>query len=80
MSRQRRCSLEDSDGHCRGEKTQRQQCYSTACPGNIDYSMEIISDVFTYVKRNVPASDVEFSVPSNSRWLLAAVGHVVELQ
>ncbi|XP_016091061.1 LOW QUALITY PROTEIN: SCO-spondin [Sinocyclocheilus grahami] len=32
MSRQRRCSLEDSDGHCRGEKTQRQQCYSTACP------------------------------------------------
>ncbi|ROI48994.1 SCO-spondin [Anabarilius grahami] len=32
MSRQRRCSPEDSDGRCRGEKTQRQQCYSTACP------------------------------------------------
>ncbi|KAL0156107.1 hypothetical protein M9458_047353, partial [Cirrhinus mrigala] len=32
MIRQRRCSLEDSDGYCRGEKTQRQQCYSTACP------------------------------------------------
>ncbi|KAF4095523.1 hypothetical protein G5714_023126 [Onychostoma macrolepis] len=32
MSRQRRCSREDSDGPCRGEKTQRQQCYSTACP------------------------------------------------
>ncbi|XP_056307202.1 SCO-spondin-like [Danio aesculapii] len=30
MSRQRRCSPEHSD--CRGQKTQRQQCYSTACP------------------------------------------------
>ncbi|KAG1934320.1 SCO-spondin [Pimephales promelas] len=32
VSRQRRCHPEDPDGHCRGEQTQRQQCYSTACP------------------------------------------------
>ncbi|KAI7792293.1 SCO-spondin [Triplophysa rosa] len=32
MSRQRRCTPEDSDVSCRGESVQRQQCYSTACP------------------------------------------------
>ncbi|KAI4898140.1 hypothetical protein NFI96_015403, partial [Prochilodus magdalenae] len=32
MSRQRHCPLGDALGQCRGEDTQRQQCYSTACP------------------------------------------------
>uniref|UniRef100_A0AAR2LHG3 SCO-spondin n=1 Tax=Pygocentrus nattereri TaxID=42514 RepID=A0AAR2LHG3_PYGNA len=32
MSRRRHCPLGDALGQCRGEDTQRQQCYSSACP------------------------------------------------
>ncbi|XP_036410900.1 SCO-spondin [Megalops cyprinoides] len=31
-SRQRRCPLGDALRHCKGEDTQRQQCFSTSCP------------------------------------------------
>uniref|UniRef100_A0A8C8IE07 SCO-spondin n=1 Tax=Oncorhynchus tshawytscha TaxID=74940 RepID=A0A8C8IE07_ONCTS len=32
MSRQRLCPLGDTLGQCRGDDTQRQQCFSTSCP------------------------------------------------
>lgn len=43
MSRQRRCAPEDSDVSCRGESVQRQQCYSTACPGKQHQNFHVIT-------------------------------------